>query len=153
MNRVWKVILLVAFTSLFVIGAVYVRSESSSDAKTVTVYKTPTCGCCKKWVGLLIKSGYQVTVHDLSDLTEIKTEYGVPRALASCHTAIIDGYVLEGHVPIDVIQKMLKEKPKVTGITVPGMPMGSPGMEGDYSEPYDVLTFDSQGNTSVYTSH
>ena len=153
MNRVWKIILLTAFTSLFVIGAVSVRPESSSDAKTVTVYKTPTCGCCKKWVGLLEKNGFQVTVYDLSDLTQIKTEYGVPQTLASCHTAIVDGYVVEGHVPIYVIQKMLKEKPKVTGITVPGMPMGSPGMEGDYSEPYDVLTFDRQGNTKVYTSH
>jgi len=93
-----------------------------------------------------------VTAYDISDLTPIKKKYGVPNALTACHTAIVDGYVVEGHVPADVILRLLKERPNVAGITVPGMPMGSPGMEGAYSESYDVLTFDQDGKTQVYTS-
>lgn len=152
-NRAWKGVILVSILLALTIGAISTFSESPSNTTTITVYKTPTCGCCAKWVEHLREQGFQVTTHDKSDLTQIKTQYGVPRALASCHTAIVDGYVVEGHVPVDVVQRLLTERPKVHGITVPGMPMGSPGMEGDYTEPYDVLTFDSQGNTKIYTSH
>ncbi|MBI2485703.1 MAG: DUF411 domain-containing protein [Deltaproteobacteria bacterium] len=138
---------------MLTLGGVSVYSEPQSSINTITVYKDPSCGCCSKWVDHLREHGYQVTAHDVSDMTKIKTKYGVPRALSSCHTAVVDGYVVEGHVPADVISRLLTERPKVVGITVPDMPMGSPGMEGPYSEPYDVLTFDSQGNTKVYTSH
>jgi hypothetical protein len=151
-NRSRKEIALIAFILLLIIGTVSVFSKSPSET-SVTVYKDPSCGCCNKWVDILKQHGFQVTAHDVSDMTKIKTEYGIPTALASCHTAIVNGYVVEGHVPVNVIEKMLKEKPKVTGITVPGMPVGSPGMEGAYIEPYDVLTFDSKGNSTVYTSH
>ncbi|MGH7790855.1 MAG: DUF411 domain-containing protein [Thermodesulfobacteriota bacterium] len=151
-NQSWKRIVLITVIFSFIIGTVSVFSKSPSET-SVTVYKDPSCGCCNKWVDILKEHGFQVAAHDVSDMTKIKTEYGVPVALSACHTAIVDGYVVEGHVPVDVIEKMLKEKPKVTGITVPGMPVGSPGMEGPHSEPYDVLTFDSKGNSTVYTSH
>ena len=117
------------------------------------VYKTPTCGCCAKWVDHVKAAGFATEVTDLSNLTMIKSNAGVPQRLASCHTALVDGYVVEGHIPADVIHKLLKDKPKVTGIAVPGMPIGSPGMEqGDRKDRYDVLTFDKNGNTTVYAS-
>ena len=152
MNRICKcftVCIAIVVLGLWTVSAL---SQSPSDATTITVYKTPTCGCCTKWVNHLREQGFQVTAYDISDLTPIKMKYGVPNVLTACHTAIVDGYVVEGHVPADVILRLLKERPKVLGITVPGMPMGSPGMEGAYSEPYDVLTFDKDGKTQVYTS-
>lgn len=137
---------------ILTIGAVSVFSEPQSGVYTVTVYKNRFCGCCNKWVDHLKKNGFQVSAYNTSDLGEIKAKYGVPDKLASCHTAFVEGYVVEGHVPADVILKFLKEKPKVIGIAVPGMPIGSPGMEGSYSEHYDILTFDRNGKTEVYTS-
>ncbi len=124
----------------------------ASPPPTVTVYKTPTCGCCAKWVDHLKTSGFQVTVHDQDDLTETRATLGVPRALGSCHTAVVGSYVIEGHVPADLIQRILKERPAVRGLAVPGMPAGSPGMEGGRQDRYEVLTFDRNGRTSVYAS-
>lgn len=100
-------------------------------------------------------NGYTVQVEDMNDLTPIKARYGVPTALQSCHTAIVDGYVIEGHVPVADIQRLLAERPAVVGLTVPGMPVGSPGMEipGAAPEPYAVLTFDKQGHTQVFSQH
>ena len=115
-----------------------------------TVYKSPTCGCCAKWVDHLKAHRFRVTVHDLPDLTELKAKHGVPDALQSCHTALVAGYVVEGHVPADVIQQLLKERPKVAGLAVPGMPMGSPGMEGARRDRYEVLAFTRAGETRVY---
>lgn len=120
------------------------------DAPTITVYKTPTCGCCTAWVEHLREHGFEVETHDLPRLDQIKARYGVTRELESCHTAVVDGYVVEGHVPADLIERMLKERPQIAGLTVPGMPMGSPGMEGPRKDPYDVLTFDRDGKTTVY---
>lgn len=122
----------------------------ASPPTAITVYKTPTCGCCSAWIDHLKENGFAVTAKDVPDLTALKRHYGVTQELASCHTGFVDGYVIEGHVPADVIAKLLKEKPKVKGIAVPGMPMGSPGMEGPRSERYDVVTFDSTGKTGVY---
>ena len=122
-----------------------------TSATEVTVYKNPSCVCCTKWVEHLRANGFDVTVVDASDLAQVKGRYGIPSELAACHTAIVDGYVVEGHVPADVIQRLLKERPAVAGIAVPGMPVGSPGMEGPYREPYDVLTFDRDGATRIYT--
>jgi hypothetical protein len=151
-NRVWKGVILVAIVLALTIGAVSVFLKSQSNATTVTVYKNPSCGCCNKWLDHLREHGFQVTAHNTSNLTQIKVKYGVPHVLSSCHTAIVDGYVAEGHVPADIIQRLLKERPKVVGIAVPGMPIGSPGMEGDHGEPYDILTFDREGKAQVYTS-
>jgi hypothetical protein len=122
----------------------------SSPPTEITVYKTPTCGCCSKWIEHLEKNGFVVKAKDVPDLSALKRHYGVTQELASCHTGFVDGYVVEGHVPADLIAKLLKERPKVKGIAVPGMPMGSPGMEGPGSDRYDVVTFDSTGKTTVY---
>jgi hypothetical protein len=118
----------------------------------IKVYKTPTCGCCKSWVEHLQQNGFAVEVVDMPDLSAVKAKYKVGGNLESCHTALVDNYVVEGHVPADLILKMLKEKPAIAGLAVPGMPAGSPGMEGASKQPYDVLTFDSNGHTTVYAS-
>lgn len=116
-----------------------------------TVYKTPTCGCCKDWVKHVTANGYKPVVHDLEDLTRIKADLGVPSALTSCHTAVVGRYVIEGHVPADLIKKLIAESPpKIAGLAVPGMIQGSPGMETGRKEPYDVIAFTVDGKTSVY---
>jgi len=103
-------------------------------------------------VGHLQANGFRVQKKDVfgKQFTDVKSKYGVPQRLYSCHTAVIDGYVIEGHVPADLIKRILKERPAIVGIAVPGMPVGSPGMEGPKPEPYEVLTFDKQGRTTVY---
>ena len=123
---------------------------ASADLPEVTVYKDPNCGCCAKWVDHMKASGFRVKAVDTSDVQSVKQKYNIGSELQSCHTAIIGDYAIEGHVPADVIVKFLKEKPSVAGLAVPGMPMGSPGMEGATKERYDVLTFDRAGRTTVY---
>lgn len=123
----------------------------TSDALIpIKVYKDPDCGCCKEWVKHLEANGFKVETMDMPDLSLLKQKYGVTQELQACHTAIVGDYVVEGHVPADVIKKMLKEKPVIAGLAVPGMPMGSPGMEGASKERYNVLTFDRAGRTTVY---
>jgi len=128
------------------------RLFAAAPAKEATVYKTPTCGCCKKWVEHLEKSGYKVTAHDVADVGPYKKRYGVPDSLGSCHTAIVtSGYIVEGHVPADVIDKLVAQAPKdIIGLAVPGMPAGSPGMEGPAKDKYDILAFDKAGKTKVF---
>lgn len=140
--------LLVAAPLLLITAACSRPAEASGPE--ITVYKSPTCGCCNKWVDHLRAEGFRVSTENLTDLTEVKRQHGVPDELASCHTAVVDGYAVEGHVPADVIRRLLAERPEVTGIAVPGMPMGSPGMEGLYSEAYEVYTFDPTGPVDVY---
>jgi hypothetical protein len=118
----------------------------------VTVYKSPTCGCCKGWVEHLRQAGFQVEVHDTADVQPVKEAMHLPAQLASCHTARVGGYTVEGHVPADVIAQLLREHPAVDGVAVPGMPMGSPGMEGGAPEHYDVVAFTKDGGTRVYAS-
>ena len=125
---------------------------SKVKAGTVTVYKSPTCGCCKDWITHLKRNGFTVHARDHSDMNAVKSELGVPRNLQSCHTATVDGYVFEGHVPADLIAEFLSEKSGIKGLSVPGMPMGSPGMEGPRQEPYDVVAFDHDGGTRVYAT-
>ena len=122
----------------------------SAAPVSIKVYKTPQCGCCKAWVEHVQQNGFAVEVVDMPDLSSVKTKYGVKPELQACHTAVVGDYVVEGHVPADVIMKMVKEKPAIAGIAVPGMPMGSPGMEGATKENYDVLTFDRAGKTTAY---
>ena len=119
-------------------------------AVTAVVYKDANCGCCAKWVDHIRAAGFKAESNDVTDLNAVKTRYGVPRSLHSCHTAEVGGYIVEGHVPADLIRKMLSEKPDIAGIAVPGMPVGSPGMEWTYTEPYDVIAFTKSGATSVY---
>ncbi len=122
-------------------------------AGTVTVYKSPTCGCCSGWVEHMQAAGFQVQAHDVADVSPVKRQHGLPARLASCHTALVDGYVIEGHVPASDIRRLLAERPDVAGLAVPGMPMGSPGMEFGAPVPYDVLTFRRDGATSVFATH
>lgn len=133
-------------------AATEVAAVTPADAPLVTVYKTPTCGCCAAWVRYMREQGFRVETVDQPDLTAIKRQLGVPPALESCHTATVGGYTIEGHVPADVIRKLLAEHPAVRGIAVPGMPMGSPGMEGPRSEPYEVYTFDENGPVGLYAA-
>jgi hypothetical protein len=120
---------------------------------TITVYKDPSCGCCKSWIEHLIKHGYRVEAKDTPEMTEIKRTLGVPDRLSACHTAVVNGYLIEGHVPAADIARLLKDKPKVAGLAVPGMPMGSPGMEGPRKQHYQVLSFDKAGKTKVFASY
>lgn len=107
--------------------ALSLNSAAALAATAVTVYKSPTCGCCEKYVSYLRQNDFEVRVIDQNDMDGVKKRYGVAR-LASCHTALINGYVVEGHVPVEAIRKLLKEKPAIVGISAPGMPMNSPGM-------------------------
>lgn len=121
----------------------------------ITIYKTPWCGCCKGWVTHMIKAGFRATVIEVEDLEPIRQKHGVPFSLSSCHTGLVGGYVIEGHVPPADVRRLLKEKPKALGLTVPGMPLGSPGMEpptGDV-EAYDTLLLLSNGDTRVFARH
>lgn len=129
----------------------FARAMISAAPILMTVYKSPSCGCCKSWVTHMQGAGFTVKIIDLDDLTTVKKNAGVPQKLQSCHTALVGGYVVEGHVPADLVKKMLNQKPPITGLAVPGMVTGSPGMEmGDSKDPYDVIAFDRTGKTSVF---
>lgn len=124
-----------------------------AETPTIKVYKSPTCGCCALWVDHMREAGFELDVEDTDDMIGVKVDAGLPLQLQSCHTALVDGYVFEGHIPAEVIARFLAEKSSASGLAVPGMPIGSPGMEfGDRVDPYDVLQFDAAGNTSVYES-
>jgi hypothetical protein len=122
---------------------------------SITVYKDPSCGCCKKWVEHLLANGFAPEVHDRSDMQALKDSLGVPAALRSCHTAVVGTYVIEGHVPATDLTKLLASKPaKTLGVAVPGMPAGSPGMEmGGRADHYDVIAFAPGGATRIFARH
>jgi hypothetical protein len=124
--------------------------------RSIEVWKSPTCGCCRGWVAHMKDSGYEVTTNnvDYDILYKIKQQAGIGEEVASCHTARIGGYVIEGHVPAGDVARLLKEKPEAVGLAVPGMPAGSPGMEyGDEKEPYEVLLVKKDGSTEVFARH
>jgi hypothetical protein len=127
-------------------------AEAIAAEQPITVYKTPTCGCCKLWVDHVRKNGFDPTSHDLPDLTATKDRFRVPNALRSCHTAVIGRYVFEGHVPADLIKKFIDEKSTTfIGLAVSGMPAGSPGMEASgRKDPYEVHAFTHEGKPTVY---
>jgi len=132
----------------------YVGLQSFAFASEITVYKSPTCGCCKEWVKHLQGNGLRVIAHDVPDLMLFKRASAVPVNLEACHTAIVEGYVIEGHVPASDIKRLLKSRPPILGLAVPGMPVGSPGMEqGGQKDHYDVLSFDRQGKTGVFARY
>ena len=129
-------------------------SQQSAIATELVVYKSPSCGCCTEWVKHMRNNGFTVAVYDRDDVSPIKKLMGVPRNLQSCHTAKVGDYVIEGHVPASDVKRLLEQKPNVVGLTAPGMPHGSPGMDmGPRKDPYDVLTFTRSGKTSVFASH
>ena len=120
---------------------------------TITVYKSPQCGCCGRWIEHLINHGFSVTIENHNNLSAVKNKLGIPNNLRSCHSAKIGEYVVEGHVPAEDILRLLRDKPGVTGIAVPGMPIGSPGMEGAVNQPYNVYSFDEKGSNTVFSKH
>jgi hypothetical protein len=129
-----------------------VPAVTSDSLPVAVMYKDAHCDCCAKWGDHLRANGFTVISNNVTDLQAVKRRHGVPASLQSCHTAEVGGYIVEGHVPADLIQKMLRERPAIAGIAVPGMPVGSPGMEWTYTEPYDVIAFTRSGTTSVYAS-
>ena len=132
-------------------GATAVANESRP---AVEVWKSPTCGCCEGWVRYLEDNGFPVTTHDTEEVDAVKVKLGLTDpSLKSCHTATIDGYVVEGHVPVSDIEKLLAMRPDVIGISAPGMPMMSPGMASLEPKGYDVVSFDAAGNQAVFSSH
>ena len=131
-------------------------ARAATDPMAVEVWKDPNCGCCKDWVAHMQDNGFAVTVHD-SGNNAVRTRLGLPQKLGSCHTALVGGYLLEGHVPAGDVRKLLAQKPKALGLAVPGMPVGSPGMDGAVyggrRDPHDVLLVARDGSTSVFSSY
>ncbi|WP_245985999.1 DUF411 domain-containing protein [Azospirillum thermophilum] len=122
--------------------------------KTVEVWKSPSCGCCGGWVTHMREAGFQVTVHEVDDVDPVKAQQGVPAPLHSCHTALVDGYVLEGHVPASDVKRLLTERPKARGLSVPGMPQDAPGMDMKTGTPYQTVLFGTaDGKATVYARH
>jgi hypothetical protein len=126
---------------------------TAADSSLLTVYKSPTCGCCKNWVDHMREHGFRASVTDVADVAPVKKTHGVTDDLASCHTALIGGYVVEGHVPAEDVRRLLRERPDIIGIAAPGMPVGSPGMETGPAEKYDVIAFGKDGSRKVFASH
>jgi hypothetical protein len=157
MNKVRRAIVAMPALALgaFVAGSPR-WSAAQASTPSVEVWKSPTCGCCKDWVKHMEDNGFRVTVND-SGNTTARARVGIPQRLGSCHTAVVAGYAIEGHVPADDIRRLLREKPKALGLAVPGMPIGSPGMDGpEYGgrkDAYDVLLVERNGTTSVYRSY
>ncbi|MDH4130194.1 MAG: DUF411 domain-containing protein [Gemmatimonadota bacterium] len=135
-----------------VTGLAAARPEARAAGPSVMVYKAPTCGCCTKWMEYLEANGFTVKHEDMADVSPMKEELGVPRKLVSCHTAVVAGYVIEGHVPAADIQRLLREKPKLVGLSAPGMPGASPGMDTS-DDPYEVLAFDARGTATLWAKH
>lgn len=148
-----KKLILFTLPLLILVGLIYQRTQSEiQSSEKITVYQSRTCGCCQKWVKHLTNSGFQVESVMLDDVAPVKIANGITPDLTSCHTAKVAGYVVEGHVPARAIRKLLSSKPNIKGIAVPGMPMGSPGMEGHKVEKYDVVSFEESGRQEVFMS-
>ena len=136
----------IAFAAMFV--------GSAAHAATMTVYKSPSCGCCAKWVEHVEKHGFTVKTVPTADMMALKKQLGVPEAAMSCHTTKVGNYIVEGHVPAADIKRLLAQKPKARGIAVAGMPMGSPGMEhGNHRQPYATLLIGTDGKTKLFAQH
>lgn len=154
MNRRAFVALLGA-TAIFPGLTAVAQTSGPAQPRAIQVLKTASCGCCGGWVRHLQSSGYQVTMRDvpLAVLNQQKLAAGIPPELASCHTARIAGYVVEGHVPAREIARLLQERPAALGLALPGMPLGSPGMEAETTEPYEVLLLRRDGSTEVFARY
>jgi len=126
-------------------------SDNDTQTKKITMYKSPSCGCCVEHAGYMEDNGYDVITKKVTDMSSIKEKYNIPSAMESCHTTIIDGYIVEGHVPIEAINKLLAEKPDIDGIALPDMPAGSPGMPGTKTGMFDIYAL-KDGQTSLFTS-
>lgn len=128
-------------------------SAVAMDSLLMAVYKTPNCGCCREWVDHVRGNGFHATTTDVADVAPVKNTHNVPADLRSCHTALVSGYVVEGHVPAEDIKRLLKERPDIIGLAVPGMPSGSPGMENGQIDKYDVIAIGKDGSRKVWATH
>ncbi len=148
----WTLPLLVIFAGGWLLFAKEPIPPVEAD---ILVYKSPQCGCCNGWVDHLRENGLSVAVENVDDMGAVKQRLGLPEKLASCHTGLMSGYVVEGHVPVSDLKRLLKEKPDVKGIAVPGMPIGSPGMEMPDTPPdrYEVVTYTEDGRVRVFSRH
>lgn len=146
-NKQWMIWSGFLATALAVLVLLAAQTTVAAD---IVVYKSPTCGCCGKWVEHMEKAGISVDVENMSNVAPIKRELGIPRRMQSCHTAKVGDYFVEGHVPAGLVKHLLDDKPDIKGLTVPGMPMGSPGMEGPRKDPYDVIAIGKDGGYRVY---
>jgi len=142
---------LTAVTLAITLGLILPGRGFADELKKATLYKNPQCGCCAEYAKLLQQSGFDVQIVDTFDLPSVKREHGVPAALEGCHTTLVDGYVIEGHVPVDIVGRLLREKPAIKGISLPGMPMGSPGMGGEKAGPFTVYEI-SDEKDKVYAT-
>ncbi|MGH6913335.1 MAG: DUF411 domain-containing protein [Geminicoccales bacterium] len=136
-----RLVTLLAFTASI---ALSIPAAADGSSKEATLYKNPQCGCCESYADYLRENGFRVVVKPTHDLTLIKRQYGVPEAYEGCHTTLIDGYVVEGHVPVRTLNRLLTERPGIKGISLPGMPMGSPGMTGQKAEPFTIFELSEQ---------
>jgi hypothetical protein len=147
MNRRAMLTLLVGATA----GIISTSSQAAAENKPVTLYKDPQCGCCEGYADYLRSNGFAVSIVPTHDLPLLDEKYGIPTELSPCHISLIGGYVVGGHVPIDVVNRLLAEKPPITGITLPGMPMGSPGMTGRKTEPFKIYEI-AKGSPKIYAT-
>lgn len=131
-------------------GALGMPLLAAAASPVIAVYKSATCGCCTEWIKHLKANGFTVKAYDVDNPSDYREKAGIPNQFGSCHTGLVEGYAIEGHVPAREIKRLLAEKPKAVGLAVPAMPMGSPGMEGPRKDPYDVLLVQSQGRSAVY---
>jgi hypothetical protein len=138
---------------LLIVTALGFGSALAQSLGTVEVFRSPSCGCCGKWVEHLRQNGFQVQTHDVNDISATRKQLGMPDQLGSCHTARIGGYVVEGHVPASDIRRLLKDKPKALGLAVPSMPPGSPGMESARPVPYQTLLVQTDGTSKLFAQH
>jgi hypothetical protein len=136
-----------------VVAGIAAGAAFGQGALIVEVYKAPTCGCCSMWVAHLEDHGFTVKTTDVPNINRVKSIVGVPERVTSCHTAIVDGYVVEGHVPAEDVRRLLADRPPIKGIAVAGMPIGSPGMEGRNPQAYDVIAFDEDGELTLFSAH
>ena len=144
--RCYSIVLVMVFA--------FLMSPAFSVEPTITVWKSASCGCCQRWVDYLQDDGFEVTAHNVADVVSIKQKLGITNpALYSCHTAKVDGYIIEGHVPASDIRRLLNERPNLMGLTAPGMPQMSPGMFSIEPKGYDVLQFNTKQETSVFSSY
>jgi hypothetical protein len=137
-----------SLSALLLVGAL--SSTALAAGPAMTVFKSPWCGCCEAWVEIMQQAGFDVTVENREDLDPVKRQAGVPQAMEGCHTAMIEGYFVEGHVPATAVARLLSERPDIAGLAVPGMPAGSPGMGDDPAARFDVLAVDRTGSAEIF---
>ncbi len=154
----WRVPTVIAAVTLGVgsllVGPAFAGDSTQLKTPVITTYRSSTCGCCHGWVEHMEAAGFEVNDIVTDDMAAVKQEHGIPEGLLSCHTSVVGDYVIEGHVPVDAVQRLLKEQPNVAGLALPGMPIGSPGMEfGDRVQPFTVVTFDERGKPAAFQDY